>query len=978
MKKNSKKITGVPAHVSTFSPGLIYFANPNEEKFPVLESLIQSSRKFRILVVGASAENQMIKNWLAQEKVICCAPNELARLVDEGDADYWLAADQDTEWNINKTLHSLRLKEDVSLYLPDSEKIESGKPSLATYYLKGVFSKNQAFFTPSTQNHSAWKAFLVEKNALVDILNQGAVEKLWHLFHRICLANLPHSGFELIANQYPKYWKETGKSIQSGLKSYLKWFFPMAIQTASNKSLDSGLRKEAFSRFLFAGLFLLSLIVMPILSLDMGISWDEKLQYEYAQDIYAYLISFGEDQTIFDFQNKSALWQPMQFYGSFFDVITVALVDIFEVENVYELRHVVNAFFGAFGLLFAGLFARAITGNWLSALLSLLFLVLTPSYFGHSLFNPKDVPFATGFFMAMYYMVLFIKELPKPRFSTILLFSLGIALSISIRVGGILIYPYLLLFAGIKWLGVWRNEGKSIALGQFKSYVLYFIPVLVGGYFLGILFWPYALQDPLANPLEALKGLSNVYYTTSYETFEGVRTYMSKVPWYYSIKLIALGAPLVVLLGFVLSLTRLPMVFKKEGVWALMLLFMLLFPPLYAAYKESMLYNGWRHWFFVYVNLVVMAAIGWTWLINHKQKAFRYASVFILFLGLGNMMWWMVRSHPNQYVYFNELTGGLKGAYGYYETDYYSNTMRQATEWFVENELPKLGNKKVVISTNNEPLTAQYYMNKYTDSVDVIWTREYELTKKHAEYSFFTSRTMSKTTLLEGYWPPKGTIHTISVDGVPLMAIVKHENYHMADGYQAFEKFDFTTAASHFAKAVEYNPENEEAWRLLAAALNGQGSHLADSAKAAAWRSVELLPENFIAYDVLGMIYSGLRQFDTANVYFTESIKYKINYTNAHYNRGIALFNLKKFVEAVEEFENSIRYGGQQPLYYKLLGMSCLNLNRLDDALSYLQFAAENGKDAEAFYYLGKTYELKGNAQAATQMYQQAQQLGWR
>lgn len=237
---------------------------------------------------------------------------------------------------------------------------------------------------------------------------------------------------------------------------------------------------------------------------------------------------------------------------------------------------------------------------------------------------------------------------------------------------------------------------------------------------------------------------------------------------------------------------------------------------------------------------------------------------------------------------------------------------------------------------------------------------------------------MARTTLQEGYWPPKGTIHTIELDGVPLMAIVKHENYYMADGYVAFEKFDFTTAAQNFARAVEYNPENEEAWRLLAAALNGQGRQMADSAKAAAWKSIALLPENFIGYDVLGMVYSNLGQFDTANLYFSEAIKYKINYTNAHYNRGIALFNLKKFGEAVEEFENSIRYGGQQPIYYKLLGMSCLNLNRLDDALGYLKFAAENAKDAEAFYYLGKTYELKGNAQAASQMYQQAQQLGWR
>lgn len=973
--KKAKKINIGPAQVSTFKVGVIYFAAKDETQFPVLESLAQSTRNFQILVSGGKGQ-EPLNRLETLGKIKVCDPAELAASVSASEADYWVAADSGTAWNIPKSIHALKVDDSNLLYLPDSTKIDAGKPGLGKLLGRLYFSKLQAFFSPATENHSVWKAFVIHKRALIPILEQVKFTRQIDLFHHVCLANLDFNGFELVAAVHPSYRKEGRIGAVAGIKNYARWFFPEAIATAKDKTAGYIDRLQAFSRFLFATLFLVCLIGMPALSFDYGISWDEKLQYEYAHDIYAYLTSFGEDKTIFDFEKKSALWQPMQYYGSFFDVLTVAIVDVFGIENEFEMRHFLNALFGVFGLLFAGLIARAVTKNWLTATLTFIFLVLTPSYFGHSMFNPKDIPFATGFFMAMYYMIHFIRELPNPRFSTLLLLILGIALSISIRVGGILIFPYILMFAGIKWLGVWMNDGTKEAFGQFGRYLFYFAVVLVFGYFLGLIFWPYAILDPLNNPLEALKGLSNVNYTTSYETFEGVRTYMSKVPWYYSLKLMVLGSSLVVLLGALIQLLRIPFTFKKQGAWNMMLIFMFLFPVLYAAYKESMLYNGWRHWFFVYVNLTLLAAWGWTWLLENPQRWMRYLGMAIVFFGIGNMSWWMLRSHPNQYVYFNELTGGLKGAYGNYETDYYSNTIRQAVEWFVENELPKAKKgERITILINNEPLSAQYYMNKYTDQVDIVWTREYELTKKYADYSIFTSRTMSKTTLLEGYYPPKGTIHIVELDDVPLCAVIKHENHYMALGYLETDSTHFVEAKEYFRMACEYDPGNDEAWRMYGLSLANSGPQYADSALWSLRKSIEVLPENFIAYDVTGMIFASLQRYDTAVTVLEKSISYKINYTNAHYNLGVAYYNLNNFLKAAASFENCIRYGGQQPTYYKLLGMSLMNLNRLTDAQQYLTFAAQNSNDHEAYQYLGQVYQLQGNASAAQEMFKRAAEL---
>jgi hypothetical protein len=39
----------------------------------------------------------------------------------------------------------------------------------------------------------------------------------------------------------------------------------------------------------------------------------------------------------------------------------------------------------------------------------------------------------------------------------------------------------------------------------------------------------------------------------------------------------------------------------------------------------------------------------------------------------------MINLHPYQYVYYNQIAGGLKGANGKYETDYWGNSYKEST-----------------------------------------------------------------------------------------------------------------------------------------------------------------------------------------------------------------------------------------------------------------------------------------------------------
>ena len=85
--------------------------------------------------------------------------------------------------------------------------------------------------------------------------------------------------------------------------------------------------------------WLLLLGVFIRLSLDAGISGDEYLHLNQTYKVMDYYKSFGKD--------KSALHTPktyLKYYGQSFDNTATLISEIFNIEDIFTLRHILNAF----------------------------------------------------------------------------------------------------------------------------------------------------------------------------------------------------------------------------------------------------------------------------------------------------------------------------------------------------------------------------------------------------------------------------------------------------------------------------------------------------------------------------------------------------------------------------------------------------------------------------------------------------------
>lgn len=680
--------------------------------------------------------------------------------------------------------------------------------------------------------------------------------------------------------------------------------------------------------------FLLALFFMPLLSQDFGSTWDEKAHNDYSQLSYNYFTSFGADSAALAESTNSAdfIRQAYRYYGEQLNTIA-AFVYNWAGTGVYETRHLINSFYGLLGLIFTSLIAFELAG-WRAATLALLFMFFNPGWLGHSMNNPTDIPFATGFAFAGYFMIKVIRTLPRPKFAHVFWLAVGIGIGIASRVGAFLIVAYFGLFLGVNWLNKFKEKQKDIGK-LILPYAKLLIIVTIIGYILGILLWPYGISNPFKHPFEAFsKASSNAFYTNNVELFEGKRMYMlTTAPWYYVFKFLGIGNPVYLLLGLLLSVILIKPLKAKVGLGNIaMLLFMVFFPILYAEYSNLNYYNGWRHYLFILPFAVPLAAVSYDYLLS-RRKYIAIGSALILAVLFAKPTYWIIKNHPNEYVYFNELTGGLKGAYGYYETDYYSNSCREAAEWIAR----KHPNDSLIIGINNETTTAAYWAHQINPRLNFVWTRESEEQKQSWDYLILTTRTFSKNELLNGSFPPKGTVYTVEADGVPLAAVIKREDWNMPRGYNSLLKQDFDSAYYYFRKATAYAPKDEETWRMLGFSLINRSSW--DSAEMAIRKSIEIYPENFSAYSNLGLVYFNRKEFKKATQAFDSSTTYKENMVESWYYSALSYLNLNDYNNAIKQLEMAVKHNASIP---------------------------------EVYYYLAKSYDATGNTQKAADNYQLA------
>ncbi len=624
-------------------------------------------------------------------------------------------------------------------------------------------------------------------------------------------------------------------------------------------------------RKIFWGIAALGFVLLVGLSFGSGINADDKFQVDYSRKLVQYYATFGKDTAALHIPDGN-----MHLYGGFFEVVTGFANKALGFEptdlTYHNLRHASSAALGWVAILCAALLAALIAG-WRAGIITLILMFLSPRFVGDSLMNPKDIPFAAGYMMAIYNMAAVLERMPNPRRRNLIGLTAGLAMALAIRAGGLLPFAILFLFAGLHF---WLKNGGMAAFSNravLKKYALVVAGTAAAGYVLALFFWPYALQSPLKNPFVALSKFADLEVKIRV-LYEGANVMSDKAPWHYPLKWILYTIPLAAVAGFAGSLIWLTRLLKQYNpLWISLALFSAIFPVFYVIYKHSVIHDGWRHLTFAYPPLCVAAALFWNELAAFfsGKKYAQWAVFGVMGLLLADAGAFIAANPRFPYVYFNPIVGGTKGAYGKFETDYWGVSVRQGIEWMEQQGILKPDMPETVVIATNMYFSAKELTARYGDKVKVKYLKWEKRCDDAWDYALYPTRFLDGSTLQKGKWPPENAVHVVKAGGAPILAVLKDNGKNCSLGIAAARIGDWPTAIARLKAEVANVPDNDLAWAAL-----GQAYMSADSlelGKAAAEKALQITPDDSQANNLIGMYWLYKNDAAKAKAQFEYSIR---------------------------------------------------------------------------------------------------------
>lgn len=424
-----------------------------------------------------------------------------------------------------------------------------------------------------------------------------------------------------------------------------------------------------------------ALLFVAVTFRQYGITWDEPLHLENGWRALDWYLSLGRDQRVLTFQN-------LYLYGALYDT-TTALASVALPFDAYETRRLIGGLVGVAGLVAVRGQARMLAGPRAGAL-AVLLLLLTPDWMGQSFANPKDVPFATAAAWMGLYQIRVIRDLPRQRAGSLLAYGIAFGVALGVRVGGVILAGPLGI-ACCYWLALrMRQSPTGATLKDGLAAAGRLLPAFVLAWLLMLAFWPWAQLDPVSRPLHALADFSHFPLRFSFP-FAGRTLITTELPWWYVPVAFAVKLPEVTLLGLIIATAmavkalRRPrnMLPERVGLAGTILL-----APLIVVTTGAVLYDGIRHLLFLLPPLSVAGALGLDRsarllsepTVKARLPAARSVATGALVLWAGWQALTMARLHPYEAIWYNALVGGVRGAEGRFELDYWGSPLSEAAD----------------------------------------------------------------------------------------------------------------------------------------------------------------------------------------------------------------------------------------------------------------------------------------------------------
>lgn len=418
----------------------------------------------------------------------------------------------------------------------------------------------------------------------------------------------------------------------------------------------------------------IAFIVISATFRSYGYSWDEAAyNVLYGKLVLKFLSTFGSDRGALTTYN-------LYLYGGAYDAAREFVVGLLSFNPKY-VRHFLNASTGLVCMTGAWLAARLIFGSR-AGFLALIFLSVTPAFWGHIFINAKDIPFAAGYVWSIYWILRFDRELPRPKIHTTIFLSVTIGLTIGVRIGGVLLFFYLALIAFHHV--VYSKRGNIFGL------IVNVIIICASAWLVMMIFWPAAMLSPLSAPYEAFVAASRFNWHDSV-LFNGNRIISGDLPWTYLPVMFGVALPEVVLMAVIGGICysvwkageRILAGERKDAAGVILFLIAGLFPPIWAIVVKAKLYDNMRHFLFILPILCCMAggavSAGISALGKRANKVCM-AACALLAVGLLVPVRLMAALHPYEYVYINTLGGGMPDGENNFETEYWLTSYSEALQ----------------------------------------------------------------------------------------------------------------------------------------------------------------------------------------------------------------------------------------------------------------------------------------------------------
>lgn len=337
---------------------------------------------------------------------------------------------------------------------------------------------------------------------------------------------------------------------------------------------------------------------------------------------------------------------------------------------------------------------RELQLNRMLACATALILYLSPRFFAEGHYNNKDVVLLALVLCTIAAGARFLRD---PSVGRAILFSLAGSLATNTKIVGAFAWGLMGIAAIISWS---RNGGLTSRRVKLGGLAIAFYVVL------------YALLTPAlwADPQGYLAYV--VHNATGFSRWTGVVLFKGEVydptrglllPHSYFPTMVAVTIPIVFLLlmaigqGYSIYIcfkkdTRSPILLALSALW--------LVPMAYVVIKQPLMYNGWRHFYFVYAGLAAMGGMGLqavlTWLGNrHRLRAVACAMLALVFLyqAAGIAM-----NHPFQYAYFNAFA---KDTQADFELDYWDVSTVNAINKLMKTQ-GRDGDNPLVLGSRDE------------------------------------------------------------------------------------------------------------------------------------------------------------------------------------------------------------------------------------------------------------------------------------